>query len=417
MRLSFKARAPNPQENTMQLVNLLSQNGTIVSHVVGTAIAPDRISRAKAAYTTRRVDLDTAKQLLTDEIVPQAGDLVLARIERIGQHARIELASGRRAHLHVGDEIIVTYGARYAPDQFEAYVPSDLGPCDLVAAGGVASACSVMHSRMRSPTHIHPIGILAYANGSRINLSDWALPKAPAPKRNPKVFAVVGTMMNAGKTTCAANLVRGFKRKGLRVGAAKITGTGAGGDRWVLTDAGADAVLDFTDAGEPSTFGLPASRVEEIFTDLTNHLASEGFDAIVIEVADGLFQRETADLLCSDVFRARCYGLLFAASDALGALAGVQHLEKLGHTVLAVGGAITASPLATRETKEVLDIPVVTSKDLATARWLPHGEEISKETTAAIIEVPQKMPNKAQDEVPSRFVKWMNGGSAAQVNA
>jgi len=401
----------------MQSANLPCLNGALVSHVVSTAISPNRISRAKAAYTTRRVDLGTAEQILTGEIAPKAGDLVLARIERLGQHARIELASGRRAYLHVGDEIIVTYGARYAPDQFEAYVPGDLGPCDLVAAGGVASECKVKHSRMKNPTRIHPIGLLAYASGKRVNMSNWTLPKGPVPRRNPNIFAVVGTMMNAGKTTCAANLVLGLKRKGLRVGAAKITGTGSGGDRWMLTDAGADMVLDFTDAGEPSTFGLSAARVEDIFTNLTDHLAAEGFDAIVLEVADGLFQRETDNLLKSDLFRVRCDGLLFAAGDALGALAGVQHLEKLGHTVLAAGGAMTASPLAVREAKQVLDIPVVTSKNLASAHWLPLIENTPEANGAVIVELPKEIPDIAEVGRSSRHIKWMIGGAATQVSA
>ena len=348
----------------MLLENIPSQIGVCVPEITYTAIEWSRISRAKAAYTTRRVKLGAAEQILTGDIAPKAGDVVLAQVERLGQHKRIELASGRRAYLHVGDEIIVTYGARYAPDQFESYVPGDLGPCELVAAGGVASDCKVKHTNMKNPTRIRPIGLLAYADGSTMKMSDWALPKAAVPLCNPKVFAVVGTMMNAGKTTCAANLVHGLKRKGLRVGAAKVTGTGAGGDRWMMIDTGADTVLDFTDAGEPSTFGLSATRVEEIFTDLINHLASEGFDAIVLEIADGLYQRETAALLESDLFRKRCDGLLFAAGDALGALAGVQHLEKLGHTVLAAGGAMTASPLAVREAMQVLDVPVVDRKSV-----------------------------------------------------
>jgi hypothetical protein len=41
--------------------------------------------------------------------------------------------------IHDFDAIIVAYGHRYAPDQFEAYVPEDLGPCHLVAGGGVAA--------------------------------------------------------------------------------------------------------------------------------------------------------------------------------------------------------------------------------------------------------------------------------------
>ena len=409
----------------MKLATLPSEISANAQDSASTALTRDRVSRAKAAYTTRRVDLGTAERLLTGKIAPKAGDLVLARIQRLGQHTRIELVTGRRAYLHVGDEIIVTYGARYAPDQFESYMPGDLGPCDLVAAGGLASDCKVKHSRMKNPTRIEPIGLLAYADGSAMNMSDWALPRVEAPGNRPKIFAVFGTMMNAGKTTCAANLVHGLKRMGQRVGAAKITGTGSGGDRWMLTDTGADTVLDFTDMGEPSTFGLSPARVEEIFVDLTNHLAAEGCDAIVLEIADGLYQRETAALLMSDLFRERCDGLLFAAGDALGALAGVQQLEKLGHTVLAAGGAMTASPLATREAMQVLDIPVVTSKDLSTGRWLPFGETMPEETMpeeivpetvdATVVELPQKAPAGAANDAPlSRFVKWMNGGPVAQ---
>ncbi len=310
--------------------------------------------------------------LLSGDIIPQAGDLVLARIVQIGQHKKIELISGRRAQLHIDDEIVVVYGARYAPDQFEAYVPGDLGPCDLVAAGGVASECTSRHSRMKNPTQIQPLGLLADAHGERINLSDWSITRPPVEEKKPKLFAVVGTMMNAGKTTCAANLVRGFKQKGLRVGAAKTTGTGSGGDRWALMDAGADIVLDFTDSGEVSTFGLSPNRVEQIFIDLTRHLAKHSVDVIVIEVADGLYQRETSALLRSEIFRSRCDGVFFAAGDALGAVAGAQQLATLGHNVLAVSGLMTASPMAILEAKQVLSVPIIKSGDLATAACLPQ---------------------------------------------
>ena len=187
------------------------------------------------------------------------------------------------------------------------------------------------------------------------------------------------------------------------------------GENWMLTDTGADMVLDFTDAGVPSTFGLSAPRVEEIFVDLTNQLASEGFDVIVLEVADGLYQRETAALLESDLFRERCTGLLFAAGDALGALAGVQHLEKLGHTVLAAGGAMTASPLAIREATRVLDVPVVTSKELATARWRPFGEAMPETIGATVVDLAKKAAHGAtEDPQLSRFVKWMSSDQVAQ---
>jgi len=375
-------------------------------------LSSQRLARSKAAYTTRRVTLDRAVTLLSGDLAPRPGDLVLARIERLGQHKRLELATGRRAHLHVDDEVVVTYGARYAPDQFEAYVPADLGPCDLVAAGGIAADCRARHGRMRNPTRIMPLGLLCDADGRRLNLADWALPEATRVAHRPPVIAVAGTMMNAGKTTCAGQLIRGLKTQGLRVGAAKVTGTGAGGDRWVLIDAGADAVLDFTDTGVPSTFGLSAQRVEAIFLSLVDHLAMRDVDAIVIEIADGLCQQETAALLESQAFRARSSGILFAAGDALGALAGVQQLERMGHRVLAVGGAMTASPMATREAARLLSVPVVTSKALATARWLPPLDSISERSNGAT-DADRRLPAVAARGSLPRYSLWMDEPCAA----
>jgi hypothetical protein len=74
-----------------------------------------RILKAKAAFTTRRVNLKAAVTLVRQEATPQAGDLVLAKVNRIGQHQRIELVNGRRARLFVGNEIVVAYGNRYTP--------------------------------------------------------------------------------------------------------------------------------------------------------------------------------------------------------------------------------------------------------------------------------------------------------------
>ena len=62
-------------------------------------------------------------QRLLRDAEPQPGDLVLARVTRVGQHQHIEQVTGRRAKLWQDDEIIVAYGNRYAPDQFEAFVP------------------------------------------------------------------------------------------------------------------------------------------------------------------------------------------------------------------------------------------------------------------------------------------------------
>ncbi|MGD9388499.1 MAG: hypothetical protein PVI87_09780, partial [Gammaproteobacteria bacterium] len=133
-------------------------------------LAVGRLAAARASFVTRRVDLGDAVTLLTQGR-PRAGDVVLARVKRLRHHAKLQSADGRRIQLFHGDEIVVCCGDRYAPQQFEAYVPETIGPCHLVASGGVAAQAVNWHQRIhRGPTEIELLGILADARGRAINL-------------------------------------------------------------------------------------------------------------------------------------------------------------------------------------------------------------------------------------------------------
>ncbi len=324
----------------------------------------ERIRNAKWAYTTRRIDKARALRLVKGSPPPQRGDLVLAKVTKIRQHKRIELINGRKARLFVGDHIVLTYGNRYAPDQFEALVPDTLGPCDLVAAGGVASKLTFKHGSMKLPTAIEPLGLVADENGVVINLADYALPPMVPGKRRTPVIAVVGSSMNAGKTTTAANLIKGLVNGGFSVSAGKVTGTGAGGDVWFMQDAGARNVLDFVDAGHPSTYLIKPTELKQTFTTLLAHLDQPGTDIIVIEIADGLHQTETAQLVSSDLFARLVNGVIYTAGDALSAVYGADLLHQWGVHVLAISGVVTRSPLAMREIQDGIDLPTLGVKVL-----------------------------------------------------
>ena len=122
------------------------------------------VESAHRSFATRIADLSLASSLDTDA-KPSPGDLCIARVTRLGQHRHIELVSGRRAQMNVGDTLILAFGNRYATDQFEALVPPTLDACHLVAAGGIASMAVSRHVNMKPPTEIRPLGILRDANG------------------------------------------------------------------------------------------------------------------------------------------------------------------------------------------------------------------------------------------------------------
>ncbi|NCP14062.1 MAG: DUF1611 domain-containing protein [Sphingomonadales bacterium] len=322
-----------------------------------------RLDAAKRAFTTRNVDLGEATRISRSGRKPQAGDVILARVTALGQHRRIENVHGRRGDLYVGDEIIVAYGNRYAPDQFEAYVPEDLGPCHLVAGGGVAARAMARHAGVKPATQIEVVGVLTRADGRAINLAEFVR-VIPTRLRPARVIAVVGSSMNAGKTTTVAGLVHGLTRAGFRVGAAKLTGTGSGGDLWSMRDAGAIAAADFTDAGHASTFGVASGELGQITQGLLAHLAGAEADIAVVEIADGLLHAETSQLIAMGHTRGWFDACVFAAADAMGAAFGCGWLVQRGIVPLAVSGLVSASPLAAREAQAATGIAIATLAEL-----------------------------------------------------
>jgi len=336
--------------------------------------------KLRRGFAARLANLSDACGVRTD-MPPQSGDLVKVRVDRLGHHQKLETPEGRRSHLHVGDEIVLAYAARYATDQFHAVVPKDLGSCHMIAAGGLVGKVINRHSSSRAPTEVTPIGLLCDDQNRVLNLTRYAKMRtetqaSPAPP----LITVVGTSMNAGKTTTAGSIVRAARRQGLDVCAIKATGTGAGGDIWKYVDSGATQSLDFAHAGLASTFQIPKT---DLF-DAVDHLLALGGEAdlIVCELADGLLQQETRALLEGHQHIRRTEGLVLAAGDALSAKSGMDALSSMGLSATAVSGAMTASALVIEEAQPLLSKPVLSINDilndeLALARILARSPRLT----------------------------------------
>lgn len=345
-----------------------------------TIVGQQRLLTAKRAFSTRRVaELDL--RATSDIIAPRAGDVVLARVKSVGRLQRLELTTGRKAALYEGDEVIVAYGARYAPDAYEAEVPGDLGPCQLAAAGGIAGrvlSCNAMFQGSEAPTELEPIGVFVDAQDCAINLRNYALKGTPMVANSAAVIAVCGASMNSGKTTTVSGIVRGLARQGWRVGAAKITGTAAGNDLWKFGDAGAAEALDFTDFGMATTYLAPISELTLGAMSLVHELRARGAQAIVLEIADGVHQRETRALIEHPEIQALVNTWVFAADSAASTAVGLDVLARNGLSAAAVSGLVTASPLAMREAEGLTAAPFLPLAALET------GDAASSWVTACL---------------------------------
>lgn len=343
-----------------------------------TIIDDARLRAAKRGFAVRNVPLSALRTIDHRARKPQPGDIVLARVVEPGRLSSLQTVGGRKATLYPGDEIIVVYGDRYAPDAYEADCPGNLGLCDLVAAGGLAGKVRETNAKFASekspPTLLKPIGLFVDTNEETLNLADFPGERAQPGQRTIPVICVFGASMNAGKTTMAAGIIRGLTVQGLKVGAAKVTGTCSGNDLFTFLDAGAARAIDFTDVGMATTYRAEIDRVILGARTLLAALQDDGCDVAVVEIADGIFQAETAALLADERYRALVDHWVFASDSAPGILTGQDVARRLGLELSAISGAVTASPLAMREVAGLVDVPLLTLPELweggAAMSWL-----------------------------------------------
>jgi hypothetical protein len=342
-------------------------------------------SPVKMSFVTHRVPRSAMVRFGEAEGPPEAGDLVAGQVQMMGRHSAIESRASRRVGLFVGDVIIGAYGNRYATDQFEGYVGPASASLHLLSVGGVCGQVASKNDLMlEPPTQLGLLGYVLDEHGRKINLKQHAMAELPPAGERPMTIVVVGASMNSGKTTTVANAVRGLTHSGYRVAAAKITGTACSKDTWLMKDAGALAIHDFSDCGHPSTYLLPLDELKAIHRTLLAQLSTLRPDVVLFEIADGLLQRETRALLTDPEFAGEVDHVLFAGVDSLSVESGVRMLESWGFHVAATSGLVSCSALGIKECEAASPgVPCFNALALATGAILPRLDLESRRDVAA----------------------------------
>ncbi len=342
----------------------------------------------KHCFVTHPVPTTAMTQIVPLDPSPRIGDLVIAEVVSIGKHTMIEGRGGAMYHIFPGDVIIGAFGNRYATDQFEGYVPDVVGEtCEMLSVGGLIGEVASRHTTMGQSTKLRILGAPADAAGRALNLRTFGLMPLWEDEAGYRVeraceqILVVGSSMNSGKTTTVGTIARALSRAGKRVAAAKITGTTAGKDARFFVSNGARPVVDFVDAGYPSTYMLSLDELMSIYHNLISNLKASDPDYIVIEIADGIFQRETRMLLEHGPFRTQIDHLFFSANDSLSAECGVRQLRSYGLPLRGISGVMTQSPLAIREAEQATGLPVLTIDEMIHGRVLSLVEQAPKYQT------------------------------------
>jgi hypothetical protein len=215
----------------------------------------------------------------------RTGDFVVAEVAGHAWPPRqVEAVSGRMVDVWEGDLIVGALGERRATLEVVGdwrAVGDDLRLQTLTRAG-VLGRCTSAAPEVRS-LMVQTVyrGHLSAA-GVPLSMSDVALPPRGAPTRLPPVILLIASSMSAGKTTTAKAVIRRAARLGLSVAGVKLVGVARHADIQGMRDAGAGTVLDFVDAGLPSTVAAPEA-IRDAAHRILGAVEDAGVDLVVAE--------------------------------------------------------------------------------------------------------------------------------------
>lgn len=195
---------------------------------------------------------------------------------------RLELANGRLMDVMEGAKVIGALGKRAAT--LEAVGDweqiDDDGRMQALTGAGLFGRATSVASWLGKMITLSYEGHVC-RQGRKLSMEDFVQPTTLTSFALP-VILLVGTSMSSGKTTSGRVIIHELKRAGLNVAGAKLTGAGRYRDILSFQDAGADYIVDFMDAGLPSTV-VPEARFEEAMSCMLSLILEAGPDVLVAE--------------------------------------------------------------------------------------------------------------------------------------
>ena len=288
---------------------------------------------------------------------------------------KIEIANGRMVDMMEGDRVIGALGKRAATlegvGDWQA-VGDDGRMHALTGAGlfGKATSTSLLLPQLMSLTYEGHV----LRDGNKQTMRDYIAPVAETEFSAP-VILMVGTSMSAGKTTAGRVIVHELRNMGLRVVGAKLTGAGRYRDTLSFGDAGAEAILDFVDAGLPSTV-VSEKRFAEAMRYMLSRIAVISPDVVLAEAGASPLEPYNGAVAIDELSEHLVFVVL-CASDPYAAV-GVQNAFSLRPNLIT--GPATNTTAGIELAEKLTELPALNLMD---PRSLPGLRELLRAALAS----------------------------------
>jgi hypothetical protein len=324
-----------------------------------------RVTLNKIASVTRNLHL-RQQVILGDQIPARSGIVLACRVlSNKTSYNKLEDVHGRQVELRAGDLIVGVLGDRHALHGYSGRVPASVQVGDtlqLLNMGGVMGIGAGPVPGLGSPHELEVLGsVLSFPGldrsaGRPAELANHVYETLELPTTLPPIVLLLGTAMDAGKTTAAASIISGLVREGHQVAAAKLTGVSLRRDILLMQDSGASPVCLFTD------FGVVTSSEKNAPTTaraILAHLAESEPSLIVLEMGDGLLGTYGVQAILQDPeFRSSQLVTVLCAQDPVGAWGAQQLLKnQYGMSADLISGPVTDTPVGRGFCTQQLGLP------------------------------------------------------------
>ena len=252
----------------------------------------------------------------------ETGDYVRCEVHgRPGPLYRVELPAGRMCQVLDGDMIIGAFGKRSATlegtGDWEA-IKED-GELNALTSAGLFGKVTSLSPVVPMLMHLKYRGHVL-RDGHKVTMAQFCGKFEPR-ELNVPVVLMIGTSMSSGKTSSGRVIIHELKRRGLKVTAAKLTGAARYRDVLSFGDAGADHIVDFVDAGLPSSVCDP-EQYKLALSKMLSKIAATDPDVVVAEAGASPLEPYNGSLAMEALDR-NIRMMVLCASDPYAVL-GVQ---------------------------------------------------------------------------------------------
>ena len=300
---------------------------------------------------------------LSDRLEVREGNVVVVKaLQEKTVYDKIELVNGRMAKVSRDDVIAGVLGKRRALQGFVGDLPEKLAVGDrvhILNLGGVIGVVVSGNLDVGKPLLCEVMGSVV-RDGELLSIRR-ELPPPPEKLPDVPLILVEGTCMSAGKTHAAASIIGKLSQRGYRVNGAKLTGGACLRDLLNMEDHGARRTMSFLDMGLPSTVGV--TNIASIARTLLTELASDGPDAIVAELGDGIIgYYGVGRILAEKEILARTKAHVMCANDLVAAWGAVQLMKSWGIEIDVLAGPATDNEVGEGYAAKELRLPAANAR-------------------------------------------------------